>query len=117
MRTALLVIALSAAVFASDAPKVSADLGNCTADFHVTGADSKPIYNARVHTLIKYGAFSMRKTELEVRTDSNGQASVVSLPNFAKKPIAFDVSNGSASTTVEFSPQQRCQAKYNLILK
>lgn len=117
MRTLLLVFCLSAAAFASDAPRISADLGNCTADFHVTGADSKPIYNARVHTLIKYGAFSMRKTELEVRTDANGEASVINLPNFAKKPITFDVSNGSASSTVEFSPGSQCHAKYDISLK
>ncbi len=117
MRTLVLVFSLSLAAFASDAPKISADLGNCSADFHVTGADSKPIYNARVHTLIKYGAFSLRKTELEVRTDSNGEASVINLPNFSKKPITFDVSNGSATSTVEFSPDKQCHAKYDLALK
>ena len=40
----------------TDAPKISADLGNCSAEFHVTGPDTKPIYDARIHTLIKYGA-------------------------------------------------------------
>lgn len=117
MRTLLLVLCISVVAAASDAPKISADLGNCSADFHVTGADGKPIYNARVHTLIKYGAFSMRKTELEVRTDSNGEASVINLPNFAKKPINFEVSSGGATKTVEFSPQQQCQAKYDVALK
>lgn len=117
MRALFLALLLSASAFASDAPKVSADLGNCTADFHVSGADARPIYNARVHTLIKYGAFSLRKTDLEVRTDSNGQASVINLPNYSKKPITFDVSYGYATSSVEFSPDKDCHAKYEVTLK
>jgi len=101
----------------ADAPRISADLGNCTADFHVVGADTKPIYNARVHTLIKHGAFSLRKIDLEVRTDSNGQASVINLPNYSKNPIAFDISNGTATSSVQFSPDKDCHAKYEVTLK
>ncbi len=113
-----MILFVLALLFATtDAPKISADMGNCTADFHVVGADSKPIYNARVHTLIKYGAFGVRKTELEVRTDSNGEASVINLPNYSKKPISFDVSNGGAASIVEFSPDKQCHARYEIALK
>ena len=117
MRNLLILLLFVSSCLAADAPKISADLGNCTADFHVTGADTKPIYNARVHTLIKYGAFGLRKTELEVRTDSTGQASVINLPNYSKKPITFDVSNGTATSTIEFSPDKECHAKYEITLK
>lgn len=117
MRILLALVLLGSSAIASDSPKVSADLGNCNADFHVVGADGKPIYNARVHTLIKYGAFSLRKTDLEVRTDSNGQAGVINLPNYSKKPISFEVSNGSFSSTVQFTPDKTCQAKYEITLK
>ncbi len=117
MQALILTLILVGSAFASDVPKISADLGNCTADFHVVGADSKPIYNARVHTLIKHGAFGVRKVDLEVRTDSDGQASVVSLPNYSKKPITFDVSNGGATSSVQFSPDKECHAKYEITLK
>ncbi len=117
MRTLLLAFVLASSALASDIPKVSADLGNCSADFHVLGSDNKPIYNARVHTLIKFGAFGFRKTELEVRTDSNGQASVVNLPNYSKKPITFDVSSGSSSFLVQFAPEKECHAKFDINLK
>lgn len=117
MRTLLIVLMLTGSAIASDVPKVSADLGNCSADFHVTGADSKPLYNARVHTLIKFGAFGLRKAELEVRTDSNGQASVTNLPNYSKKPITLDVSYGFSTSSVEFSPDKDCHAKYEINLK
>jgi hypothetical protein len=117
MRALLMVLVLTVGALASDSPKVSADLGNCSADFHVTGADNKPLYNARVHTLIKFGAFGLRKTELEVRTDSNGQASVINLPNYSKKPIMFDVSYGFTTSSVPFSPDKDCHAKYVITLK
>lgn len=117
MRNLLMVLVLTLSAMASDVPKVSADLGNCSADFHVTGTDSKPLYNARVHTLIKFGAFGLRKTELEVRTDSNGQASVINLPNYSKKPITFDVSYGFTTSTVEFLPDKDCHPKYEITLK
>ena len=113
----MLLLLLALLLPPSDAPKVSADLGACTADFHVTGADAKPIYNARIHTLIKYGAFGARKTDLEVRTDSNGQASVVALPNYSKKPITFEISNGSMNQIVQFVPTLQCHAKYEITLK
>ncbi len=113
----MLLLSLALFFSMSDVPKISADLGNCTADFHVVGADTKPVYNARIHTLIKHGAFSIRKIDLEVRTDSNGQASVINLPNYSKKPIAFDIGNGTATSSVEFSPEKECHAKYEVTLK
>lgn len=114
----MLLLALALLLAPTDTPRISADLGNCSADFHVTGADSKPVYNARVHTLIKYGAFSARKTELEVRTDSDGNASVINLPNYSKKPITFDVgTDKSPATTVQFVPDKDCHAKYQIQLK
>ncbi len=117
MRSVLLLLLLSPLALAADAPKISADLGPCSADFHVTSTDAKPIYNARVHTLIRYGAFGMRKLDLEVRTDSNGQARVVNLPELAKKAITFDISSGALSTTQPYDPGMSCHAKYEIVLK
>lgn len=117
MRSLLFVLVLACSALAADAPRISADLGPCTADFHVTGADTKPIYNARIHTLIRYGAFSLRKLDLEVRTDSNGQASVINLPAFARKVINFDVSSGSMSFTQPYDPGTNCHEKFEINLK
>ena len=117
MRTLVLLFALSLPAMAADAPKISADLGSRSADFHVVDASGKPIYNSRIHTLIRYGAFGWHKLDLEIRTDSDGRASIIKLPEVPKRPITFDVSNGSASTTLPYDPTQQCQAKFEVTLK
>jgi len=45
-------------------PVVDGGLGSCRADFTVKDGSDKPIYNAKIHVLIKYGFLSKRKTEL-----------------------------------------------------
>lgn len=111
------VLAVSISAAAADAPKISADLGSCSADFHVVDAAGKPIYNARIHTLVRSGAFGWHKLDLEIRTDSDGHASIINLPEVPKKPITFDVSNGSATTTLPYDPTQQCKAKFEVTLK
>jgi hypothetical protein len=117
MRTLVLLIALATPVFAADPPKISADLGSCSADFHVTDTAAKPIYNARVHTLVRSGAFGLHKLDLEIRTDSDGRASIVGLPEVPKRPISFDVSSGTMTSSVAFEPDKQCRAKYEVSLK
>jgi hypothetical protein len=117
MRTLVLMMALVTPALAGDPPKISADLGSCSADFHVVDGDAKPIYNARVHTLVRSGAFAIRKLDLEVRTDSDGRASIVGLPEVPKRPITFDVSSESKTSSIAFEPDKQCRAKYEVSLK
>jgi hypothetical protein len=117
MRTLALLLALSLSAIAADAPKISADLGSCSADFHVVDAAGKPIYNARIHTLVRSGAFGLHKLDLEIHTDSDGRASIVNLPEVPKRPISFDISNGTATTSIPFDPSQRCKANFEVTLK
>ncbi len=117
MRTLAVLVLFSVPVIAADAPKISADLGSCSADFHVVDAADKPIYNARIHTLVRSGAFGMHKLDLEIRTDSDGRASIINLPEVPKRPITFDVSNGSTTATLPYDPTQKCKANFEVILK
>ena len=117
MRILVAVLALAIPMFASDPPKVSADMGSCSADFHVTDVANKPIYNARVHTLIRSGVFGVKKLDLEIRTDSDGRASIINLPEVPKRPITFDVSSGTMTSMVAFEPDKQCRAKYEVALK
>src|SRR6185369_5806733 len=117
MRALVFLVLMAAPLFAADAPKISADLGSCSADFHVVDVAGKPIYNARVHTLIRSGAFGMRKLDLEIRTDSDGKASIINLPEVSKRPIMFEVSNGTLTNSVAFEPDKQCRAKYEVSLK
>src|SRR5256884_1037844 len=78
-------------------PVVDGGLGSCSADFTVKDGSDKPIYNAKIHVLIKYGFLSKRKTELEVGTNSDGKARMTGLPSMPKKPLEFTIKSGTVS--------------------
>jgi len=97
--------------------EISAELGGCSALITVTGADAKPIYNAKVSTRIRYGMFGAKKLDLEVYTSASGQVKIVGLPETPKRPVTFQVSKGEKFETLEFKPEARCRAVYDVRLK
>jgi hypothetical protein len=101
----------------ADVPTVSAGLGPCTADFTVTDASSKPVYNAKIHLKMKYGFMSKRDTELDVATDSNGKARMEGLPIKLKKPpMEFTIRKDAASQTVTADPATNCHSTFAVTL-
>jgi hypothetical protein len=97
--------------------EISADLGTCSALFNVTGADSKPIYSAKISTRIHSGVMGLKKLDLETYTSANGQAKFVGLPEVPKKPVYFYVSKDDKLETVEFMPDVHCRATFDVTLK
>jgi hypothetical protein len=73
-------------------PVLDGAIGACSAEFHVTGAGGKPVYGAQIHTLIKYGAFGIRKLDLQISTNVDGKAKFSGLPDVNKRPVFFDIS-------------------------
>ena len=102
---------------APEVPVVDGGLGGCRADFTVKDGAGKPIYNAKIHTLIKYGFFNKRKSELQVGTNSDGKASVTGLPNMPKTPIEFSIKSGTVETTVTDDPSNNCKVSFDVTLK
>ena len=97
-------------------PVVDGALGSCRADFTVKDNSDKPIYNAKIHVLIKYGFLSKRKTDLEVGTNSDGRARVTGLPNMPKRPLEFSIRSGTVEKTVSDDPSENCDAKFDVTL-
>ncbi len=125
VRSFILVVLVSLAAFAqkqpkidpsTDVPVISADLGQCTADFRVVDVSQKPIYSARIATEIKWGFAGVHRTTLEVFTNSDGKARFTRLPNHSKKPINFDISFGGRQTGVFMDPDQKCVADFQVVL-
>jgi hypothetical protein len=58
----------------------------------------------------------MRKTDLQVGTNSDGKARFTGLPNFSKKPLAFHIKSGTVSKTVTDDPETNCNAVYDVVL-
>ncbi len=101
----------------ADVPSVSAGMGPCTADFLVNDAANKPIFDAKIHTIVKYGFMSKRDTELEIGTDSNGRARIEGLPEKLKKPpMEFTISKGDANQSVTNDPAANCHPTFTVTL-
>ena len=110
--------AQSASATAPVAPtEISADLGTCSALITVTGKDSKPVYNAKVSTRIRYGVLGAKKLDLETFTSVAGQVKIVKLPEVPKKPIYIYISKDDKLEMVEFTPDVHCQATFDVVLK
>ncbi len=97
--------------------EISADLGNCWALINVTGADSKPVFSAKVATRVHYGWMGVKKLDLETYTSADGQAKIVKLPDFPKKPVYIYISKDDKLETVEFKPDVKCRATFDVQLK
>ena len=97
--------------------EISADLGPCFAAITVTGADSKPIYGARITARVQYGAMGIRKLDLEAYTGSDGKLKITRLPESLKKPMVIHVSKDDKADQVEFKPAQSCHATFAIQLR
>jgi hypothetical protein len=107
------------AVMANNSPEVpviDGGVGACRADFTVKDGAGKPIYNATIHVTLKYGFFSLRKTDLQVGTNGDGKARFTGLPDAPKKPLEFQIKSGSVSSTVTDDPSTNCNAVYEVTL-
>jgi hypothetical protein len=97
--------------------EISADLGSCSAAINVTGADSKPVYAAKVTTRIRYGALGVKRLDLEAFTGSDGQVKITHLPEVLKKPLYIHVTKDDKDEMVEFKPSERCKATFDVQLR
>jgi hypothetical protein len=84
---------------------------------NVTGADSKPVYNAKVTTRIRYGFMGAKKLDLETYTSASGQAKIAKLPEVPKKPVYIYISKDDKLEIVEFVPDVHCRATFDVKLK
>jgi len=97
--------------------EISADLGPCSAALSVTGADSQPIYGAKIVARVQYGFMSVKKLDLEAFTGADGKVKITRLPESLKKPMVIHVSKGDKTDQVEFKPAERCHAAFDVQLK
>ncbi len=119
MRPTLLITALLfafALTRAADIPQVSADVGPCTANFIITDAAQKPLYDAKIKTIVRYGFLSKRKVELEIGTDAAGKARFTGLPHEVKKPIEFTIRYKGMTKTITHDPATNCHANFDVAL-
>jgi len=100
-------------------PQISGQLGPCTADFVVLDPLQKPIYNANISVVIRYGFMGKKDTSLEVGTGPNGKARVIGLPSVTRgnKPLNFTVRKGTQIRTILFNPSVDCHPTNTIVLE
>jgi len=99
-------------------PTLDGGVGSCSADFTVTGADLKPVYNAKIKVHIAYGFMSARKLDLEVATNADGKARLTGLPNKLKHGgLTFQASEGNRTGEAFNDPATICQAQLTITLR
>jgi hypothetical protein len=100
-------------------PQISGQLGPCTADFVVLDPAQKPIYNANVSVIIRYGFMGKKDTSLEIGTGPEGKARVIGLPSVTRgnRPLSFTVRKGAQIRTVLFNPSVDCHATSTIVLE
>lgn len=98
-------------------PVVDAELGPCSADFTITGADGKPVYAAKIKVRIAYGFASAHKLDLEVGTNVDGKARISGLPNRLKRGLFFEASDADRSGNAFDDPSKTCNAQFAITVR
>jgi hypothetical protein len=97
--------------------EVDAGLGPCSADFIVTDDSGKPVYAAYVRVHIAYGFMNLHKFDLEVGTNSEGQARFIGLPQSSKQGFFFRASEGNREGSAFDDPSKTCKARFTIVLR
>ena len=99
-----------------EVPVLRANLGgDCSADF-VVRQDGQPVYNATIHVKVRYGALSLKRSDLEIGTNSDGKARIEGLPAKAR-PLAYDVHKDNKKAALEQDVATTCHATFDVGLK
>jgi hypothetical protein len=118
----VLNLLFAGATFASQqsvpVPQVNANLGPCTVDFTVSEKANQPLFNAEISVKIAYGFMGVKKMDLKVGTNNEGNARFVGLPEKVRRPpLEFVVRAKGLTKTVNYWPSVKCQARYSVVME
>src|SRR5581483_85386 len=88
-------------------PVISGEIGTCSVEFVVTDATGTPVYNAKIRVHIAYGFLNLRKLDLEIGTNSDGEARFEGLPNKGKA-LHFQAAEGDREGRASYNLTQTC---------
>ena len=98
-------------------PVIDGGIGPCTADFTITDADGKPLYDAKIKVHIAYRFLNAHKLDLEVGTNVDGKARFTGLPDKIKHGLYFYVTQGDLQAEAFDDPATNCKAAFALALR
>jgi len=98
-------------------PVIDGGIGPCTADFTITDADGKPLYDAKIKVHIAYRFLNAHKLDLEVGTNADGKARFTGLPDKIKHGLYFYATQGDLQAEAFDDPVNNCKEVFALALK
>jgi hypothetical protein len=100
----------------AEIPVVKGGAGSCSADFTVSDASGKGVYNAKIAIQLKHGFMGLHRLDATVSTNFDGKARIEGLPQQIKNTAEFTVSLGDQSKTLPFDPLTECNARLEVTL-
>jgi hypothetical protein len=100
----------------AEIPIVKGGAGSCSADFMVSDASGKGIYNAKIVIHLKYGFMGLHRLDATVSTNFDGKARVEGLPERIKNAGEFTISHGDQSKSLPYDPIAECQTRHEITL-
>lgn len=118
---AVLVLVSPAALRGADdehkVPVMDGGLGPCSLELTVNGADSKPVYDAKVKVHIAYGFGGFHKLDLEAGTNVDGKVKFTGLPDRVRRPpLEFHAAKDDTQGMATYDPANECQGKHDIAL-
>lgn len=102
---------------APEVPVLDAKLGGrCAAEFLVTDEAGAPVYNAIIHVRVRYGAFGVKRADLEMGTDVAGRARIEGLPSKAR-PLTYDIQKSDRKAAAQQNVADKCEAMFTVALQ
>lgn len=98
-------------------PVVDAEAGPCSVEVNVTDVAGKPVYAATIRVHVSHGFLGIRKTDLEIGTNAEGEAKFIGLPQDRGEVLKFRASKGRQKGTALADPAKNCQAKHFIVLR
>jgi len=97
-------------------PVIDGGLGPCSVEITVKRPGGKVVEGAKVTVHISYGFLGVRRLDLEVPTNNQGQAQITGLPNNLKHGLLFHGEKDNLLGTAFVDPAKTCEAKHELVL-
>jgi hypothetical protein len=99
-----------------EVPVVKVAGGPCMADFVVTDAAGKGLYDAKIAIQLEHGFLGRHKLDLRVGTNAEGKARIEGLPERPRRPAEFQITHGELSKAIRYDPVRECYARHSVIL-
>jgi hypothetical protein len=102
----------------SQIPAIDGAVGPCSLELSVSGADSKPVYNATVKVHITYGMGGFHHLDLQAGTNSDGKVKFTGIPiKVHRPPLEFDAVKDQLEGSLNYDPASECHAQHDIKLE